>query len=126
MKFEIGAAVFFYTLIDRVPGVVESARQDKQGDWLYSIRIGSTMAANDVPEHMIAPRTILDPPKYQLGDRVRFSINDEILEGKIEIVDSYGTFEQDEEPSYDIGVTGEKEILYKHIRESQVLERISL
>ena len=41
---------------------------------------------------------------------------------KIEIIDAYGTFEQDEEPSYDIFVQGNPGCLYKHIRQSWVLE----
>ena len=41
--------------------------------------------------------------------------------GSIEIVDQYGTFEQAEEPSYDILVKEENGCLYKHIRESQIM-----
>lgn len=65
-------------------------------------------------------------PKYTYGDTVLFMINDQEIIGTIEIVDRYGTFEQNEEPSYDIMVeesplhNGER-CLYKHIRESRVL-----
>lgn len=37
----------------------------------------------------------------------------------IQIVDAYGTFEQDDEPSYDICVE-EENCLYKHIRETAI------
>ena len=60
-------------------------------------------------------------PKYERGDFVEFGWNGEVLQGVIEIVDAYGTFEQNEEPSYDIGVEGKG--LYKHVRESEVIGR---
>ena len=62
-------------------------------------------------------------PKYEKGDVVRFqfSSNMDALEGMIEIVDRYGTFEQNEEPSYDI-YRFENNTLYKHVRESTVTE----
>lgn len=74
-------------------------------------------------------------PKYKKGDVVVFHAakvvnwNGEMVheekdvEGVIEIVDAYGTFEQNEQPSYDIYV---KEIntLYKHITEDAVKEKI--
>lgn len=62
-------------------------------------------------------------PIYKYGDFVRFLCNGEILEGTIRIVDSYGTMEQNEEPSYDIEVGGEENILYKHIPESQIIRK---
>lgn len=46
------------------------------------------------------------------------------MEGIIGIVDSYGTMEQKEEPSYDIEV-GEEVVLYKHILESEIICKIS-
>ena len=63
-------------------------------------------------------------PKYEKGDVVKFqfsSIMDDTIEGMIEIVDRYGTFEQNEEPSYDI-YRFENNTLYKHVRESTVTE----
>ena len=61
--------------------------------------------------------------KYEKGDVVnfQFSSNMYVLEGMIEIVDRYGTFEQNEEPSYDI-YRFENNTLYKHVRESTVTE----
>ena len=67
----------------------------------------------------------LPPPKYKKGDIVKFDFNkgEEPLQGMIEIVDRYGTFDQNEEPSYDI-YRFENNTLYKHIRESLVVEFI--
>ena len=64
---------------------------------------------------------ILGEPKYTYKDIVRFSFKDKIKEGKISIIDAYGTFEQNEEPSYDIYVE-EENCLYKHICESDIIE----
>ena len=60
-------------------------------------------------------------PKYQLRNRVRFMFRDEELEGIIRIVDAWGTFEQNEEPSYDI-LCEKKNCLYKHVLESEIIE----
>lgn len=60
-------------------------------------------------------------PDYKLNDVVSFMCNDEKKTGKVYIVDRYGTFEQDEEPSYDVLVESEN-CLYKHIRESWIVE----
>ena len=64
-------------------------------------------------------------PKYRRGDKVRFCIgeNEDILEGEVRIIDKYGTFEQNEEPSYDI-YRLENNTLYKHIRQSSIIERV--
>ena len=122
MKFQVGDPVFLYTMIDRIPGVIENAEQDENGNWIYVIRISDTMYAKDVAEQKIETRTILEAPKYNRGDKVRFSAGkNEEYEGYIEIVDRYGTFEQAEEPSYDILVKGNPGCLYKHIRESMVI-----
>lgn len=75
---------------------------------------------------------MLGNPKYDYDDIVKFKITDEKLgevecEGNIYIIDAYGTFEQNEEVSYDIMVEhsphfGNKPCLYKHIRESKVYQ----
>ena len=120
--FQVGDPVFFYTMIDRIPGVIESAEQDENGNWVYVIKVGDTMIAKNVYEHMIVMRKILDDPKYKHGDKVRFlGAKEKEYVGCIEIVDPYGTFEQTEEPSYDILVQGDHVCLYKHIRESQIM-----
>ena len=62
--------------------------------------------------------------KYKRGDVVTFRfVENEQLEGMIEIVDRYGTFEQNDEPSYDIYRFSDN-TLYKHVRESQVVSFI--
>lgn len=69
------------------------------------------------------PKEIRDKmpePKYNQGDIVRFEINDDVKTGEVFIVDKHGTFEQNEESSYDIMVE-EENILYKHIRESWIV-----
>lgn len=57
---------------------------------------------------------------YKEGQIVKFQINNIIKEGIIYIVDKYGTFEQNNEPSYDIMVT-EENTLYKHIIQSMII-----
>jgi hypothetical protein len=68
-------------------------------------------------------------PRYQRGDRVRFSFRNretdemEYLYGEVWIVDSYGTFFNDSEPSYDVYVVNEnwpEGCLFKHIPESRI------
>lgn len=67
-------------------------------------------------------------PKFQRGDTVGFFIKpyeskvSKYFEGTVDIVDSYGTFEQNEEPSYDVMIEdfcGKGRTLVKHIRESE-------
>ena len=77
----------------------------------------------------------MDRPKYKCGDLVKFHCpkqvswggkvlaEEEDIIGSIEIVDVFGTFEQNEEPSYDI-FRKSNNTLYKHIRQSEVLEYI--
>ena len=63
-------------------------------------------------------RKRMKPPKYERGDVVRFEFGEAgVLEGMVEIVDRYGTFDQNEEPSYDL-YRFEDNTLYKHVRES--------
>jgi hypothetical protein len=63
---------------------------------------------------------MLSKPMYHCGNYVTFRVTAEEKVGKIDIVDAYGTFEQAEEPSYDIFVEKEN-CIYKHIRESAVI-----
>lgn len=65
-------------------------------------------------------------PQYTYGDSVRFAViidgEKNVFKGTVEIVDAYGTFEQNEEPSYDIIVNAHgAPCLFKHIRESLIL-----
>ena len=73
---------------------------------------------------------MIGKPKYKVGDRVSFKIKDDgedfVVNGKVYIVDAYGTFEQNEEPSYDIMAKEshydkDSSCLYKHVRESSLL-----
>jgi len=62
-------------------------------------------------------------PIYSREDRVKFRFNGQIFEGAISIVDSFGTMEQNQEPSYDIEVcSSTRTCLYKHIPESDIWE----
>lgn len=61
----------------------------------------------------------MEPAKFKLDDKVTFTSENEVKEGTIFIVDRYGTFEQNVEPSYDILVESEN-CLYKHIVQSKV------
>lgn len=67
----------------------------------------------------------IDPVKYEYGDWVKFKIKmfestaENEYVGQIAIIDRYGTFEQNEEPSYDIYVP-EMNCLFKHFRQSAV------
>lgn len=49
-------------------------------------------------------------PKFKSNDMVVFKFRDDEKCGMIQIVDAYGTFEQDDEPSYDICVEEENGI----------------
>lgn len=62
-------------------------------------------------------------PRYRHGDMVRIKWDDTEKRGRIYVVDAFGTFEQSEEPSYDIMVE-EENCLYKHICESEVLGKV--
>ena len=64
--------------------------------------------------------SLMNKPRYKVDDIVQFGIGGKTLSGKIEIVDASGTFQQNDEPSYDIMVQ-EENTLYKHIRESWLI-----
>lgn len=66
---------------------------------------------------------MIGKPKYKIEDNVAFVFKGREISGVIYIVDSYGTFEQNEEPSYDIYSPLEN-CLFKHVRESSVLGKI--
>jgi hypothetical protein len=70
---------------------------------------------------------VIGKPIFSYGDTVGFYIklhnsDEEVFcIGKVEIIDAYGTFEQNDEPSYDIMVEDFNNMgrtLIKHIRES--------
>ena len=58
-------------------------------------------------------------PKYKRGQFVRFEFDGEIMEGTIEIIDTYGTWVDPSDVSYDI--LGMNDCLYKYIREDCIL-----
>lgn len=65
---------------------------------------------------------MLGKPKYKRDDEVKLVFRGDIIQGQIYIVDAYGTFEQNEEPSYDIMIELDSgKCLIKHVRESQVI-----
>lgn len=62
---------------------------------------------------------------FACGDKVSFNLGDKEYIGEVFIVDRYGTFEQNEEPSYDIMVdnfNGEQ-CLIKHVRQSSIINK---
>lgn len=62
------------------------------------------------------------PMKFNLGDIVVFKFQDEMITGKIDIRDFGGSIEHDYH-SYDILVE-EQNMLYKHIPEQDILEKV--
>ena len=66
----------------------------------------------------------LGKPKFKIDDEVKFKFNEKYLAGKVYIVDRWGTFEQNEEPSYDVMVENFDQkgnaCLVKHVRESLI------
>ena len=71
---------------------------------------------------------MLGKPKYNHGDEVKFKVKlqdkEYELVGKVEIIDKYGTFEDNSDVSYDIMVEkcpwNNEPCLFKHFREDRV------
>lgn len=63
-------------------------------------------------------------PKFNYGDKVEFTLSDGTYQGKIYIIDKYGTFEDPSDVSYDIMVDNwgpkKEQCLFKHITEKLV------
>ena len=63
-------------------------------------------------------------PKYNYGDKVKFTLDNITYSGTIYIIDRFGTFEDNSDVSYDIMVEDwgpkHEECLFKHITESLV------
>lgn len=64
-------------------------------------------------------------PKFNIKDKVQFTIEEKTYTGEIFIVDPYGTFDNPSDVSYDImvnnwGDSADKECLFKHITEKLV------
>lgn len=66
---------------------------------------------------------MLGQPKYNYGDVIRVKIGDHEFDGAVAIIDRYGTFADNSDVSYDI-LNREEKILYKHINEKYVVEKI--
>ncbi len=66
---------------------------------------------------------MLGKPKYKIDETVKFKAGEEIFEGKIYIIDVYGTFFRPDEVSYDIMVEdfGGAPCLFKHIIETDIV-----
>lgn len=62
---------------------------------------------------------MIGKPEYTLRQAVEFTISGKTVKGEIRVIDKYGTFEQNEEVSYDI-FSPEENMLYKHIKESLI------
>lgn len=66
-------------------------------------------------------------PQFKIGDRVQFTLPQEgTFCGEVYIVDSYGTFEDPSDVSYDIMVDEwgpkKEQCLFKHITEKLVIK----
>lgn len=63
-------------------------------------------------------------PKYSIGDKVQFTLEEGTFYGEVYIVDAYGTWDDPNDVSYDILVNNwgpkKEECLFKHITESLV------
>lgn len=63
-------------------------------------------------------------PKYKIGDKVQFTLEESTFYGEVYIVDAYGTWDNPNDVSYDIMVNNwgpkKEECLFKHITESLV------
>lgn len=65
---------------------------------------------------------MIGKPKFKYGDIVEFNYNNEKIVGTIEIIDSYGTFFDESDVSYDImcGNYKGKPMFFKHVKERMV------
>ena len=63
-------------------------------------------------------------PKYNIGDKVQFTLEEGTFYGEVYIVDAYGIWDNPNDVSYDIMVNNwgpkKEECLFKHITESLV------
>lgn len=63
-------------------------------------------------------------PKFKIGDKVQFTLDNETFYGEVYIVDAYGTWDDPNDVSYDIMVNNwgpkKEECLFKHITEKLI------
>ena len=68
---------------------------------------------------------MIGKPKYKIGDKVSFKLEDTIYTGYVHIVDAYGTFENSSDVSYDIMIENwgpkKEKCLFKHINENLII-----
>ena len=68
---------------------------------------------------------MIGKPKYKIGDKVSFKLEDTIYTGYVHIVDAYGTFDNSSDVSYDIMVENfdskKEKCLFKHINEYLII-----
>ncbi len=74
---------------------------------------------------------MIGKPKYKIGQIVSFEVDmrnrstqevvTETKEGLIVVVDTYGTFEDNTDVSYDVFVSDEN-CIYKHVREDFIIK----
>ena len=63
--------------------------------------------------------------KYEIDDRVSFTLDNIVITGTVVVVDTYGTFENPNEVSYDIIAVWEgRDTLFKHIGEHMILKKV--
>ena len=91
---------------------------DMNVDEFHTLLYHGMVALEEKKELDLLP--VLGKPRYTYKDKVRFILAGEEKLGVVRIVDAYGTYEQGEEPSYDIYVEEDK-CLYKHVCESEVI-----
>lgn len=93
----------------------ENLNLDQKHTLLYTAMIQAGDMGKDL-EHIPIPGR----PFFHYQDPVSIPWKGETKEGVICGIDAYGTFGQKEEPSYDVYISKEN-CLYKHIRESEIL-----
>lgn len=68
---------------------------------------------------------MIGKPRYKIGDKVSFKLEDTIYTGYVHIVDAYGTFENSSDVSYDIMIENwgpkKEKCLFKHINEYLII-----
>ena len=74
-------------------------------------------------EEKMSRTPVLGRPRFRHGEYVVFKWRESEKCGKVSVVDPFGTFEQNEEPSYDVYIE-EENCLYKHIVESDVVRKV--
>lgn len=78
---------------------------------------------DDMHKDYLSRADRIKDPEYGLGDIITFKFDGNSKTGYVYVLDAYGTFEQDEEPSYDVMVE-EENCLYKHVRESLIIDGV--